>query len=97
MLGGIIERRQLGIAIVGAGRIGTLRAQLAATHPAVTFLAISDLDAARAQKLAHRTGAQYSSADNLDVIARPEVNAVIVRLEEDHVGVWPDKKGRPEK
>ena len=76
------ERKALGIAIVGAGRIGALRARLAATHPAVRFLAIADLDGSRAQQLAQQTGAQFWSADNLDVIARPEVNAVIVATSE---------------
>ena len=37
----------LGIAVVGAGRIGTLRARIAAKHPAVQFLAISDRDPTR--------------------------------------------------
>ena len=44
-----MQRKQLGIAVVGSGRIGTLRARLAAKHPAVGFLAISDLDPARAR------------------------------------------------
>ena len=35
---------ELGIAVVGAGRIGTLRARLAAKHPSVRFLAVSDIE-----------------------------------------------------
>ncbi len=73
-----MQRKDLGIAVIGSGRIGTLRAVMAASHPAVKFLAVSDRDPARAQKLAARTGAQFHSADNLEVISRPEVNAVIV-------------------
>ena len=34
----------LGVAVIGAGRIGTLRARLAAKHPAVRYVAISDAD-----------------------------------------------------
>jgi predicted dehydrogenase len=68
----------LGIAVIGSGRIGTLRAVMAAAHPAVKFLAVSDRDPERARQLAARTGAQFHSADNLEVISRPEVNAVIV-------------------
>ena len=48
------ERKGLGIAVVGSGRIGTLRASLAAAHPAVRFLAVSDMDLSRARTLADR-------------------------------------------
>ena len=51
---------QIGIAVVGSGRIGTLRAQLAAKHPAVNFLAVSDIDPANAKKLAEKAGADFS-------------------------------------
>ncbi len=77
--------RDLGIAVVGSGRIGTLRATLAAAHPAVRFLAVSDRDPERASKLAKRVGAQFSSADNLEIISRPEVDAVVVStIEVEH-------------
>ncbi|MGZ8269097.1 MAG: Gfo/Idh/MocA family protein [Burkholderiales bacterium] len=78
-------RKELGVAIVGSGRIGTLRATMAAAHPAVRFLAVSDRDPARAKALAERVGAQFHSASNYEVMARPEVNAVIVStLEIEH-------------
>lgn len=77
-----MKRKQIGIAVVGSGRIGTLRARLAAKHPAVSFLAISDLDPGRARSLAEQTGADFHSGDNDEVIARPEVTAVIVSTPE---------------
>ena len=77
-----MKTRDLGIAVVGSGRIGSLRAQMAAQHPAVKFLAVSDLSADRAAALAEKTGADFSSADNLAVISHPEVNAVIVSTSE---------------
>src|SRR5512143_3089043 len=77
-----IERKDLGIAIVGSGRIGALRARLSSEHPAVRFLAVSDQDAAKAADLARKVGAQFHSADNDEVISRPEVNAVIVSTSE---------------
>ena len=77
-----MEHKGIGIAVVGSGRIGTLRARLAAVHPAVRFLAVSDQDASRARALAEKVGAQFSSGDNLEVISRPEVNAVIVSTSE---------------
>ena len=74
--------REIGLAIVGSGRIGTFRAKLAASHPAVRFIAVSDKDPAKARKLAETVGASFHSGDNHAVIARPEVNAVIVSTSE---------------
>ena len=80
-----MERKQLGIAVIGSGRIGTLRATLAAAHPAVRFLAVSDRDPARAQALAQKVGAQFHSGDNLAAMSRPEVNAIVIStIEMEH-------------
>ncbi|HBK78584.1 MAG TPA: hypothetical protein DDZ83_02680 [Nitrospinae bacterium] len=77
-----MRHKQLGIAVIGSGRIGTLRATMARAHPAVNFLAISDQDAAKASALAEKTGADLHSGDNLELISRPEVDAVIVSTSE---------------
>jgi len=77
-----MQRKELGIAVVGSGRIGTLRARLAAKHPSVRFLAISDQDPERARSLAEQTGADFFSASNDEVISRPEVTAVFVSTPE---------------
>src|SRR3954467_11398214 len=74
--------KELGIAVVGSGRIGTLRARLAAKHPSVRFLAITDQDPERARALAEQTGADFFSASNDEVISRPEVTAVFVSTPE---------------
>lgn len=77
-----MNQKQLGIAVIGSGRIGTLRARLARKHPSVGFLAISDLDEERARALAHQTGADYHSKNNDEIISRPEVDAVFVSTPE---------------
>jgi predicted dehydrogenase len=77
-----MKRDNIGIAVVGSGRIGTLRARLAAKHPAVRFLAVSDRDPARARALAERAGADFHSDSNEEVIAHPQVTAVIVSTPE---------------
>ena len=66
-----MKRGDLGVAVIGAGRIGTLRARLAAKHPSVGFLAVSDKDAGRAQALAGVAGANVHSTDNFAMIERP--------------------------
>ena len=76
------KNRPLGIAVIGAGRIGTLRARLAARHPSVGFLAIADRDPARAKALAETTGADLHSGNNNEIIERPEVTAVFVSTPE---------------
>jgi predicted dehydrogenase len=77
-----MKQDNIGIAVVGAGRIGTLRARLAAKHPAVRFLAISDRDPARARALAAEAGADVHRGSNDEVISHPPVTAVIVSTPE---------------
>jgi predicted dehydrogenase len=77
-----LRRRQIGIAVVGSGRIGTLRATLAAAHPGVRYLAVSDIEADRASALAAKTNAQRWSASNNEIIDDPQVDAVIVSTAE---------------
>src|SRR4051812_50205158 len=72
-----MKQNNIGIAVVGAGRIGTLRARLAGKHPSVGYLAISDKDPARAKALAEQAGADRHSGSNEDVIADPRGTAVV--------------------
>lgn len=81
-----MTHRQFGIGVVGSGRIGTLRAQMAARHPAVAFLGVSDRDGVRAAKLASSTGAAFHTDDSMALIHDPRVDAVVVSTPEaDHV------------
>ena len=56
---GIIGR-ELGIAFVGAGRMGSQRAAIASTHPAVRFLAVADIDPARARTVGKKVNADFT-------------------------------------
>ena len=81
-----LQRSELGVGIIGAGRIGALRAQLAVKHPAVRFVALADIDAARARTVADKIGAQLASGDSAAVIGHPSVNTVVVSTgEHEHV------------
>lgn len=80
------DAQPIGLAIIGAGRIGTLRARLAAAHAAVRFIAVADRNSEAAGRLAASVEAQAHGTDNLAAIAHPEVNAVIVSTSEgEHV------------
>lgn len=37
-----MDIKELGVAVIGSGRIGTLRASMAARHPAKKFLIVAD-------------------------------------------------------
>jgi len=74
--------REIGLGIIGSGRIGTLRGRLAAGHPAVAGIAVSDLDPANAERLAALVGGRSHGSDNLAVIDDPTVTAVIVSTSE---------------
>jgi predicted dehydrogenase len=74
-----------GAAVIGCGRIGGLRAAMAAAHPSVNFLALSDRDQTRADILAQRTGADFVTTDNEAAIDHPDVGMVFVSTpEHDH-------------
>ena len=49
--------KPIGLGIIGAGRIGTLRARLAAKHAGVRFIAVSDSDPKNAARTAGLCGA----------------------------------------
>jgi predicted dehydrogenase len=90
-----MKAKELGIAVVGSGRIATLRARLAAKHPAVRFLAVSDKEVGHAKALADLTGADFYSTDNNEVIARPEVTAVFVSTPEGEHACKALELGKP--
>ncbi|MGH9102630.1 MAG: Gfo/Idh/MocA family protein [Acidimicrobiales bacterium] len=73
----------VGIAVIGSGTIGRLRAQIAHRHPSVDHLVVCDLDAGKAQALARDCEADGWSVDATELIAREEVDAVVVATTED--------------
>jgi len=94
----VAKKSDIGIGVIGSGRIGTLRARLAGKHPAVQYLAISDKDPKRAQALADVAGAQRSSGSNEEIINDPKVTAVIVSTpEQEHTApiIAALKAGKP--
>lgn len=76
----------IGLAIVGCGTVGRIRAELAVEHPAVQWLGLCDIHEGTAKALAEDTDADFVTTDLDELMARPEVTAVIVATEEnEHV------------
>lgn len=73
----------VGVAVVGAGSIGSLRAEIAHRHPSVDFLAVCDTVEERARKLADSCKADVWATQARDIVTRDEVDVVIVASTED--------------
>ena len=79
---------RIGLAIIGAGRVGLFRAEVAARHPQVDFLGIAEVKPDRAKYVAAKVSADFVTADYRELLARPEVTAAIVATDE-HLHVEP--------
>ncbi len=73
----------VGVAVVGAGSIGSLRAEISHRHPSVDFLAVCDVVGDKAERLARSCEADVWGTDALEFVTRDEVDAVIVASTED--------------
>ena len=78
----VIQKREVGVGLIGAGKIGSLRAHLAATSPVVNFFAVADVDPERARAVAQQNEAALHTSDNREVIEHPQVDALIVSTPE---------------
>jgi predicted dehydrogenase len=77
---------RIGLAVIGCGTIGRIRAQLAREFPAVDWLGLCDVDLDTAKSLGEDTKAEFVTDDLDRLLSRPEVNAVIVATaENEHV------------
>ena len=82
------QSQKIGLAIVGVGRVGLIRGELAARHPAVEWIGIAEKNPERAKFVGDKVGAEFVTADYRELISRPEVNALMVCTDE-HLHVDP--------
>ena len=80
--------KRIGLAIIGAGRVGLFRGEVAARHPQVDFIGLAEIKPERARLVAEKVGADFVTADYRELLARPEVTAAIVSTDE-HLHVEP--------
>jgi len=80
--------RGIGLAIVGAGRVGLFRGAVAARHPAVEWIGLAEIDAEKGQRVGAEIGADFVTTSHREPLRRPEATAVIVATDE-HLHVAP--------
>ena len=82
------QPRRIGLAIVGAGRVGLFRGEVAARHPMVDFIGVADLKEERLSLLKEKAKADFVTRDYRELLKRPEVTAAIIATDE-HLHVEP--------
>src|SRR5256885_4083839 len=80
--------QRIGLAIVGAGRVGFFRGEVAGRHPAVGWIGVADLKADRAKLVGDKCKAEFVTGDFRELLARSEVTAAIISTDE-HLHVEP--------
>lgn len=80
--------KKLGLAIIGAGRVGLFRGEVAARHAAVEWIGVADVKPDRAKLVGDKCDADFVTIDYRELLKRPEVNCVIVATDE-HLHVDP--------
>ena len=72
------NKKELGLAVVGCGVVGRIRATLAKDFPGIGWIGLSDMNERVGQHLKDDIDADYFTTDFRELIVRPEVDAVIV-------------------
>jgi predicted dehydrogenase len=72
------KKNEIGLAVVGGGVVGRIRAMLARDFPGVAWLGIADNNEKVGRKLAEDCKADFYTNDYNELIKRSEVNAVII-------------------
>ena len=80
--------KPIGLALVGAGRIGLIRGAIAARHPSIQWIGIAETRAERGKEVAQRIGAGFVTTDFRELLARPEATAAVIATDE-HLHVEP--------
>jgi myo-inositol 2-dehydrogenase / D-chiro-inositol 1-dehydrogenase len=86
MTGALRAHGTVGLAVIGCGTVGRIRAMLAREYPGIDWLGLCDIDEPTLKALAEDTGADFATTDLGELLGRPEVGAIIVATDErEHV------------
>ena len=78
------EKKEIGLAVVGCGTIGRIRSIMARDYPGIGWIGLCDINKDLGNKLLEDCKADYFTTDYNELLARPEVNAVIIATDENH-------------
>ena len=67
------DRKDIGLAIVGCGTIGRIRAELARAYPGIGWIGLCGLKSDIGQRLAEDVDADFFTTDFRELLRRPEV------------------------
>ena len=70
--------RQIGVAIVGTGWCGGIRAETCAAHPLVASLHLAEVRPDRLEELARKTGARSATRDYRKLLDKKDIEAVVI-------------------
>jgi predicted dehydrogenase len=70
--------KRIGLAIVGAGRVGLMRGEIAARFPQVDWIGIAEIDRDRGRLVAEKINADFVTTDYRELLKRPEVTAALI-------------------
>ncbi len=82
------DAKDIGLAIVGGGRVGLFRGEVAARHPSVGWIGLAEKNPNRAGEVGSKIEADFVTQDYRDLLKRPEVTAAIIATDE-HLHVAP--------
>ncbi len=82
------QAKELGVAIIGGGRVGLFRGEVANRHPAVKWIGLAEKNPNRAGEVAPKVGADFVTQSHVELLQRPEVTCAIIATDE-HLHVEP--------
>ncbi|MBO6782654.1 MAG: Gfo/Idh/MocA family oxidoreductase [Alphaproteobacteria bacterium] len=80
------NNKALGLAVVGCGTIGRIRAEFARDYPGIGWIGLCDIKDDLLDRLADDVNADFKTSSFEELITRPEVDAVIIATDENHHG-----------
>src|SRR3954468_17638942 len=82
------QAADIGLAIIGGGRVGLFRGEVANRHPAVKWIGLAEKNPNRAGEVAPKISADFVTQSHVELIKRPEVTCAIIATDE-HLHVDP--------
>ena len=70
--------KQIGVAIVGTGWCGGIRAETCAAHPLVRSLHLAEVRADRLEEISGKTNPKSRTANYQDLVNHPDIEAVYI-------------------